>query len=199
MSQGDEDVRVSTMTRMMRLAVAAAVALATATLLPSAARADSAEPLRSGTIVGGTGVELAGGQPWENSAAERSGCEYAAECLAWLQGGCNPALAGVEPMLTASIVDVRDLSDGRTGRTLDMAAPSIPPWGLYPGVVVQFWQRDCTEIADTRRHSIGSASTCAYPRGVTRGGRCTFHIPSGARWMTLSGYATTVNLSWTLT
>ena len=187
------------MTRCTRLALVAAVTLATAIVLPSAARAESTEPVRSGTILSGAGVELGGGQPWENPATERSGCEYAAECVAWLQSGCNPALAGVDPVLTASIVDVRDLADGRTSRSLDMVAPYIPPWGLYPGAVVQFWQKDCTEIDDTKRHSIGSDSTCEHPRGVTRGGRCRFHIPTGARWMTVSGYATTVHLSWTLT
>ena len=132
---------------------------------------------------------------------QRSGCEYAAECLAWKQSGCNPALAGHNPVLTASIVDVGDLADGSTARSLLMVAPSIPPWGLYPGADIQFWQRDCTEIHDARRHSIGegSSATCDWPSGVHRGGRCTFEIPTGAKWMTLSGYATTVQLAWTLT
>lgn len=183
----------------MRLALVVVLVLATAALLPSAARADRPAPLRSGTIVGGTGLEMAGRQPWENPAAERSGCEYAAECLAWLQSSCQPALAGHDPVLTASIVEVGDLADGRTPRSLRMEAPSIPPWGLYPGAVIQFWRQDCTEVGDGKLHSIGSDSTCEYPAGVTRGGRCTFHIPTGARWMTLSGYATTVQLSWRLT
>lgn len=31
------------------------------------------KPVRSGTIAGGIGLELAGGQPWGNPATERSG------------------------------------------------------------------------------------------------------------------------------
>jgi hypothetical protein len=152
--------------------------------------------LRSGTIVGGTGLELAGGQPWEQPEAERSGCEYAVDCLAWLQSGCNPALAGHDPVLTASIVDVGDLADGTTTRSLRLEAPSLPPWGLYPGAVVQFWRQDCTGTG-AKLHSLGSDSKChgSAPAGRVR---CTFAIPAGARWMTLSGYVTTVQLSWVL-
>ena len=178
------------MTRTLRLALVVAVAVATAPLLPSAARADRAEPLRSGTIVGGAGLRTGGGDPWENPAIQRSGCEYAAECRAWHQSGCNPALAEHELVLTTSIVDVGDLADGPP-RTLQMVAPRIPPWGLWPGVVVQLWRQDCTEIVDEKRHTIGPDATC--PRYA-----CRLEIPTEAKWMTLSGYATTVQLSWTL-
>lgn len=153
------------------------------------------KPVRSGTIVGGIGLELAGGQPWEQPAAERSGCEYAPDCLAWLQSGCNPALAGQNPALTASIVDVGDLAGRRTQRSLRMAAPSIPPSGLWPGAVIQLWRQDCTEIPGTKQHSIGSDSKCEWQEAV----QCSVRIPTGARWMTVSGYATTAQLTWTLT
>lgn len=156
------------------------------------------EPLRSGTIEGGNGVVTGGGPPWENPAIQRSGCEYAAECLAWLDSGCNPALAGHDPALTASIVDVGDLADGRTRRTFHTVAPHVPPWGLYPGAVIQLWRQDCTEIPDAKRHTIGSSSRCdwnPYPSV-----RCEpFPIPTGTKWMTVSGYATTVHMSWSLT
>jgi hypothetical protein len=161
---------------------------------PSAA---GPKPVRSGTIVGGTGLELAGGQPWENPALERSGCEYALDCLEWLHSGCNPALAGHDPVLTASIVDVGDLADGRTRRSLHTAAPKIPPWGLWPGAVVQLWRHNCTEIQSAKRHTIGSDSSCEwdpYPSVRCR----AFRIPTDAKWMTLSGYGTTVQLTWTL-
>ena len=184
----------------MRTARAVVVIVLTAAMLtvgPSSfsARAGRA-PLRSGTIVGGAGLETAGGDPWEQPATERSGCEYAAECFTWLQSGCDPALAGQEPALTASIVPVDDLADA-TPRELEMRTERIPPWGVYPGVVVQFWRDDCTEIPSAKRHTLGQDSTCD---GYTGRGfvRCTFPIPAGAKWMTLSGYVTTLHLSWTL-
>jgi hypothetical protein len=181
-------------TRRLVVAGLTAAVLALSAMAP--VRADRV-PLRSGTIEGGAGVELAGGQPWEQPAAERSGCEYAVDCLAWAQSGCSPALAGHDPALTASIVDVRSLADGRTPRVLRMTAPTIPPWGLYPGVVIQFWRQDCTEIPEAKLHSLGSSSTCEGHVG-SGFGSCTFRITAGATWMTLSGYATTAHLSWAL-
>jgi hypothetical protein len=155
---------------------------------PSAA---GAKPLRAGTIEGGIGVIFAGEQP----AGERSGCKYAAECLAWVRSGCNPALAGHDPVLTASIVEIGDLADGRTRRTFSTSVPPIP---LYPGAVIQFWRGNCTEIPAAKRHTIGSTSTCAwapYPNLRCPG----LVIPRGATWMTVSGYWTTAHLEWTLT
>lgn len=150
-------------------------------------------PLRAGTILSGTSLEMGGGQPWEDPMLERSGCEYAADCAAWLLSGCNAALAGIEPAVTASIVRVGDLAGGRTRRTVHLSAPSIPPWGLWPGVVIQLWRSDCTELV--KLHSIGSDSICDWDAGPTR---CELRIPSDAAWMSLSGYATTAQLSWTL-
>ncbi len=190
-------------TRRVVLVVLAATVLAGGPQL-SSVRAEGADPVRSGTIVGGNGVELGGGEPWEQPAAERSGCEYAVDCVAWLQSGCNPALAGHDPVMTASIVDVADLADGSTRRTLRMEAPHIPPWGVFPGVVIQSWRQDCTEIPDTKRHSLGSDAACDdgppghWPSGRPEVTDCTLHIPAEATWMTLSAYVTTVRLSWTL-
>ena len=159
-------------------------------------RAENA-PLRSGMIVGGAGVELSGGQPWEQPAAERSGCDYAVDCVAWLQTRCDATLARQEPALTAAIVLVDELADGTTSRSLEMTAPYIPPWGVFPGVVIQFWRDDCTEINGAKLHSLGSESPCEGHTGQGYG-RCRFAIPADAQWMTLSGYVTTVQLSWTL-
>ena len=183
-------------TRGLILVAVTAAVLALGPALSPALAARAA--LRSGTILGGAGVELAGGDPWEQRAAERSGCTYALDCLAWLRSGCSPALAGHDPVLTASIVDVSDLADGTTPRLLEMRAPSIPPWGLYPGVVIQFWRGDCTTIPGSKLHSIGEDATSCD--GYVGGGfgSCTFPIPAEAEWMTLSGYATMVGLSWTL-
>ncbi len=155
------------------------------------------KPLRTGTIQGGTGLEMAGGQPWENPLLERSGCEYAVDCQAWLRSGCNPALAGVDPAVTASVVDVAGLADGRTPRTLRTTAPTVPPWGLWPGGVVQLWRADCTQLHDAKWHTIGSDSRCAWDPHPSL--RCkAFRIPTSARWMTITGYVTTVDLTWTL-
>ena len=155
--------------------------VATAAAPPSAA---GPKPLRSGTIVGGTGVIVAGDQP----AGERWGCEYTADCQAWLQSGCQPALAGREPALTASIVDVGALADGRTRRSFAWHAPS---W-VHPGAVIEFWRKDCTEIANVERHT--------HNPYLNRCGTCEpLRIPRGAKWMTVSGNWTTVQLSWTLT
>ena len=155
------------------------------------------KPLRSGTILGGSGLELAG-QPWENPATERSGCQYALDCLAWLQSGCDPALAGHDPVVTASIVDVGALADGRTTRSLSITAPSVPPWGLWPGAVIQLWRSNCTEVKGAAWHSIGSDARCDWDPYPTAA-RCeAFRIPVGTKWMTVSGYVTTVRLSWTL-
>ena len=179
-------------TRGLLLVAVTAVVLA-AGLVLSPARAEE-PPLRSGTILGGTGVKTGGGDPWEPPAAQRSGCEHALECLAWLQSGCNPALTGHDPVLTASIVDVGDLADGRTSRGLNMVAPRVPPWGLFPGVVIQHWREDCSEIADAKVHTLGSDTPCRWDGHS----RCQFRIPADARWMTVSGYVTTARLDWTL-
>jgi hypothetical protein len=152
------------------------------------------KPLRSGTIVGGSGVRIWTGQPSADGAIERTGCEYAVDCRSWLLSGCQPALAGRDPVLTASIVDVRSLANGRTRRFLEMTAPRVPPWGLWPGADIQFWRQDCTEIGNGQR-MIGTGLTCA---GRTAGRCVEFRIPKGARWMTLSAHATTARLSWTL-
>ena len=194
----------------MRRTISAVILLALI-LVPAqiTAAAPDQKPLRSGTIEGGVGLQTTS----EDPALERSGCQYALDCLAWLQSGCDPALAGQDPVLTASIVDVGDLADGRTRRSFHMVAPlgepAHPPWGLYPGTVVQLWRQNCTEIHHAKRHTIGSTARCEWqekvgaleqpPYGVGVARCKAFRIPTAARWMTVSGYATTVHLSWTLT
>src|SRR5688500_13131207 len=89
--------------------VIALVALVTVGL-PGLARSASlapSPPLRSGRIVGGP--DTTGSAP----------CGLAPDCVAWLQSGCNPALAGRDPALHTSIVDVSDLADGTTRRVLE--------------------------------------------------------------------------------
>lgn len=155
--------------------------------------------MRSGTIVGGGGVEFSDHDARAENPLEHSGCQYAVDCQAWLNSGCNSALAGRDPVLTTSIVDVGNLA-GSTRRSLTMRAPTVPPWGLFPGAVIQFWRQDCTEIPHTKMHNVGEKTTTACRGFPLRGGpgRCALRIPAEATWMTLSGYATTVGLSWSL-
>jgi hypothetical protein len=159
------------------------LAVAAMTMFASPSTAAARKAVRFGTIVGGTGVIFAGEQP----AGERWGCEYAAECRTWLQSSCNPALAGHNPVLTASIVDVGALADGRTPRSFRWRAPSL----VHPGAVIQFWRQNCTEIPGTERHT--------HNPYKNRCGTCApFAIPRGATWMTVSGNWTTTHLTWTL-
>ena len=181
----------------MRRTISTIILLALSMAPVQIAAADNRSPLRSGMIEGGTGVITGGGEPWENPAIQRSGCEYALDCRTWLHSGCNPALAGHDPVATASIVDVGDLADGRTRRTFQTVAPKIPPWGLYPGAAIQLWRQNCTEIRKAKWHTLGSELRCdwnPYPSIRCKG----FRIPTGAKWMTVSGYATTVHMSWSL-
>src|SRR5687767_8808274 len=73
----------------------------------------AAAPVRSGTILSGTGETPA--NPWVRGL---EGCVGAPACSTWLQSGCAPALAGANPTLHASIVDVTDLADDGTSRLL---------------------------------------------------------------------------------
>src|SRR5687767_4540809 len=119
MSRSGRGGTVQRMTKTLRIWAAATLAITAMTMFASPSTAASPKPARSGTIEGGTGVIFAGEQP----AGERWGCEYAAECQTWLQSGCNPALAGHDPVPTASIVDVGALADGLTGRSFRWTAP----------------------------------------------------------------------------
>ena len=170
-----------------------ALIVGTAAMSSAEPRAEGA-PVRSGTILTGTGLETGGGQPWENAMFERSGCEYSAECAAWLLSGCDPALAGIDPAPTASVVDVTDIGGSRWPRSLHLSGSRVPPWGLWPGVVIQLWRGDCTEI--TKVHTIGTDVPCEWTDGQSV--RCEVRIPAEAAWMTLSGYVTTAQLSWSL-
>ncbi|HUR49310.1 MAG TPA: hypothetical protein VMY88_07285 [Acidimicrobiales bacterium] len=172
------------MTKTMRIWGAVTLAIAALSMFASPSTATAPKPAPSGTIEGGTGVIFAGEQP----AGERWGCEYAAECRAWLKSKCKPALAGRDPALTASIVDVGALADGHTRRSFRWRAGAK----VHPGALIQFWRQNCTEIPDTERHT--------HNPYINRCGTCEpFPIPNGARWMTVSGNWTTVHFTWSLT
>ena len=167
---------------MRRLVVLSAIA-ALALALPPSVRAG--EPLRSGTILSGTGETP--GNPWVRGM---EGCVGAPTCSTWLQSGCAPALAGGDPALHASIVDVADFADGATPRVLDFRSGPGLNWGT---VTVQFWTYTtywCEEVLASRFDTWD----CENYRG-----ECHFEIPSTAEWMTISSRTDNTNITWTLT
>lgn len=182
------------MTRTVRIGLAAAVALAAITMTgarPSAARQ---EPARSGTIAGWGATWVA----MSNGAAKD--CEWTdwngpgnPECLAWLRSGCDPALAGRNPAVTASIENVAELADG-TPREFDWRAFSYPGWSTGGGVMIQLWREDCTEIRSSKWLSVEWHG----PGRWTNRTNTTFPIPSDAEWMTVTTNDT-ANLRWRLT
>ncbi|MDQ3962940.1 MAG: hypothetical protein M3277_03380 [Actinomycetota bacterium] len=144
------------------------------------------EPMRSGSILSGTGWFL---------DYQRGGCQVSPECAAWLQYDCTDALIGHDPGLTASIVDVDELADGppieRIFRFGSGEAGLV--WG---GVHLQFWSSDCVEIPQAR--IIRSVACDGYASGRD----CwsiRFRMPPTAKWMTVTGYQDNVNLAWSLT
>jgi hypothetical protein len=150
--------------------------------LPSAVRAE--EPLRSGTIVSGASETPA--NPWPQGM---EGCVGATTCSAWLQSGCAPALAGADPALQASIVDVADLADGVTTRTLSAV-----------GLVVQFWRdggfgldgQGCEELLAERLSTHEDCKLLSPLPG------CALRIPAAATFMTITGRPDTLPTEWTL-
>ena len=142
-------------------------------------------PLRSGSIVGGAGWLL---------DQDLGGCQVAPECAVWLQEGCDPALAGRDPGLTASIVDVDDLGDLHTEAIFKFGAGE--PWGpVWGGAHVQFWDHGCSEMRDMRWRS----TDC---NGDSSGRDCysrRFRLTPSVKWMTVTGYQDNVNLAWSLT
>lgn len=149
------------------------------TALPSAA---AGKPLRSGTILTGSGWFV---ESWVG------GCQMAPECQAWIQSDCAPELTGREPALTASIENVSELADGRTRRPFRFgrAAPAGLVWGA---VVVQLWRKNCTEIRGARWRS----SDCDPSGGLCRSTRLL--LPRSAEWMTVTSTPDNVNILWVL-
>ena len=188
MSPRSAGATVYRMTRT-RMLLAAALAIAMITALPSRAQAT---PARSGMIVGGLGGSERG-IGWPGQAVEGE-CQIAPDCLAWLESGCDPALAGREPAVMASIVDVAGLADGRAPRFFSLS--SFGGQGLRWGqVLVQFWRDEgthmypwfnCSEIAGTR-----------FLTGYDRSPSASV-VPADAKWMTVTSNFDNVNVVWRL-
>jgi hypothetical protein len=171
---------------------AVGLVLAMAVALPEQAQA---APERSGDIVTGLGgTQRAIGWP---GYAVQGECEAAADCLAWLESGCDPALAGREPAVMASIVDVAELADGETPRRFELSGSGQQGlrWGQ---VLVQFWRTappnmypwfNCNEIQGTRFLTGYEGS---YGRPPTR------IVPLGAKWMTVTSNFDNIHVGWRL-
>lgn len=135
-------------------------------LIPAQSATADEEPVRSGTIVPGYWS-----YPWADGS-----CESAADCAAWLNGGCQPALTGRNPALMASIEDVADLADGATLWQFEFKAGACcDEWA-----VIQLWHQDCTEITGSRWSSRACAEACRST---------SLKIPASTKWMTVTGYA----------
>lgn len=181
--------------------VAALAAIFAVLAVPSVARAS--EPARTGTITGWgyTWPAMFSGEArncqWNEGPSNDHAASLNAECRAWLDSGCNPALAGRDPAVTASIEAISDLADGTTIRTFQWDAATTPE-GDLGGVVVQMWKGDCTEIRDADWWEWRSANRqgtycCSWVQEKTT----TFAIPRTARWMTVTTNDT-VRVQWTL-
>lgn len=182
------------MTRALRIGLSAAIAVAAITVLGTRPSSAQQEPARSGTIAGwgATWVAMSNGEAKDCEWTDWNGPGNP-ECLVWLRSGCNPALAGRNPAVTASIEDIAELADGTTPRDFDWRATSYPGWGMGGGVVVQLWREDCTEITDSKWHS----ADWHGPGQVTSRRSTTFAVPRDAAWMTVTTNDT-ANLSWRL-
>lgn len=151
----------------MRRIISMAVLIALI-VVPAHGAAAGGQPVRSGNIVTGYQSDHLLGEPGT--------CWTAPDCVAWLKAGCAPALAGRQPAVMASIVDVADLADGVTSWWFD----NDYGYTEYPGWVgIQLWRRDCTEIKRSR----GS-------------GNQFLTIPARAKWMTVTAAPSLPRLDW---
>lgn len=163
-------------------------ALAGAVALSTPGRAG--EPLRSGTIISGTGETPV--SFWVRGA---EGCVSTPNCSAWLQSGCDPALTGINPGPQSAIVDIEDVVDANPDRTLEVH----DRFGINSGdFLVQFWTETgplgrwdfCEEVLDARVSSWVCERTDAA--------RCEIRIPYFAKWMTITSSPDNVYLDWEL-
>lgn len=150
----------------------------------------AAAPVRSGTIVSGTGET-----PVNFWVRGMEGCVGAPACSAWLQSGCHPALAGKNPAVHASIVDVGKLAGTDRVLTVDGGVPIN--WGYF---IVQFWTPTvdlgssgvwCHEVVRGRL----SSWECAPRHAISP---CPIRIPADARWMTITSSPDNMNINWKL-
>lgn len=134
---------------------------------------------RSGTIVGGY-------YPFAPAFAPGPGpdCMTNVDCLPWVTARCPSEMAGLDPALHTSIVDVRSLARSKRVRTLSVEPVGRP--AMFGGVSVQLWGASCNEI-----FQIGGDTASAIKYFAS------FRIAKGAVWMTIAS-VDTPPLRWTL-
>jgi hypothetical protein len=141
-------------------------------------------PERSGTIIGGWYPGLA------YLAPSPRGCRVTSECLVWWASGCSPELAGRNPGLHDSIVDVRGL--GRRARAYDFVVRRVGPTSAVPlpkgGLTVEMWTAECKALGEVGTYRGGSQGILDRDR---------FRIPTNAAWMTVASSDNT-KVEWAL-
>lgn len=148
-----------------------------------AASATTAEAKKGGTVLSGSIVT---GGWWDAYLHGVTGCQTAPECRAWVRAGCQPALTGRDPALTASIEEVADLADGVTSWRFEWENGYAEQTGW---VVVQLWRENCTEIRSSKWCSVSGCNPyVTNPEWASRdSGSTRLRIPSSARFMTVTG------------
>jgi hypothetical protein len=143
-----------------------------------------AGPVRSGIIVlgsyGARGIE--------------NGCEGADDCRAWRDVDCDPALAGLNPAISSSIVDVGDLA--RSGKVRRFSVYDDMLVFVWGGASVQFWTEGCDEVR--ARPSVPQdfgagggflwSAPCSIPR-CPYVGSAKVKVPASATWMTVTSHS----------
>ncbi len=150
--------------------LATTVVVAAGTLAPSAG-ADGRTTTRTAPVRSGTVLNPAG-------YTGTSSCGVAPDCRAWLANRCDARLAGVDPAVTASIVDVRAIAGSR--RRV-VAAGTFGRW--LSDAYYEFWSRDCRHVGYVL---VGHGSRACWPSSTSQW-RCDVTVPRAAAWMTVPG------------
>ena len=129
------------------------------TILMTSVPAIAEEPVRSGTIIGGYNLATVNPSPR---------CSTTPDCEQWLDNRCDPELAGRDPALFTSNVDVRRLAG--TKRRIEVF-DVVPPYGGGLGSSYEFWTARCTSAG-----ALGE---------VPRSGKRLI-VPRAAKWMTVT-------------
>lgn len=158
------------MKRIVSLVGAAALALS------MAAPADAHGPVRWGSVAGG---------PIDTGPS--SSCVLAPDCLVWLASGCDQYLAGLDPALQTSIVDVRALEGSSATRRFVPRPTTVARKSGHAvrgvrigGFRVQLWTAGCREVHPSP--PIWDAKATSYREYIRHESR--FRIPSNVAWMT---------------